>query len=199
MIAYIKGMISDVYTNSVVIENNNMGYNVYVSSNVIGNIGFTQKEVKLYTYLNVREDAMELYGFLTKEDLEIFKLLITVNGIGPKGAIAILGAMTTNDLKYAIMSGDSKALSKAPGIGAKTAGKIILELKDKIDFSIGMLSDGESYSTKSKDDELISEAVLALSALGYSQMEAVKAVRDCDMEDIKDVESLIKAALKKMI
>lgn len=201
MYAYIKGTVEDMYIDRVVVECNNIGYNIFVPSSVMANIGYTGKEVKLYTYLNVKEDAMSLFGFLTKEDLELFKLLITVNGIGPKGAMGILGALSADDLRFAIMSGDSKAISQAPGIGAKTAQKVILELKDKLkveDFIHPVAESDLSYSTAGGND-IVSEAAMALTSLGYGQSEALRAIKKCDVESIDTVEELIKAALKMMI
>lgn len=201
MYAYIKGKIEDMDADRVVIEANNIGYNVFVPAGVMSSIGCTGREVKLYTYLNVKEDAFTLFGFLTKEDLELFKLLITVNGIGPKGAMGILGALSADDLRFAIMSGDSKTIASAPGIGAKTAQKIIIELKDKlkaVDF-VNTVSLGESGSNMASDGDIAGEAVLALTALGYGQAEALRAVRQCDTDNIDTVEQLIKDALKRMI
>lgn len=201
MYAYIKGKIEDMTADRVVIEANNIGYNVYVPSGVMSAIGCTGKEVKLYTYLNVKEDAFTLFGFLTKEDLELFKLLITVSGIGPKGAMGLLGALPSSDLRFAIMSGDSKTISSAPGIGAKTAQKVIIELKDKLkaaDF-MGTVSIEDTGSDVSSNSAIVNEAVLALTSLGYGQTEALRAIRQCTPENIETVEQLIKEALKKMI
>lgn len=200
MYAYIKGKIEDIAADRVVIEANNIGYNVFVPSGVIAAVGYTGREVKLYTYLNVKEDAFTLFGFLTKEDLELFKLLITVNGIGPKGAMGILGALPADDLRFAIMSGDSKTISSAPGIGAKTAQKIIIELKDKlktVDF-VKAVNPGDIGSDIPSEGDIVSEAVLALTSLGYGQAEALKAIRQCAPENMDSVEQLIKEALKKM-
>lgn len=201
MYAYIKGKIEDMTVDRVVIEANNIGYNVFVPSDVMSAIGYTGKEVKLYTYLNVKEDAFTLFGFLTKEDLELFKLLITVNGIGPKGAMGILGALSSDDLRFAIMSGDSKTISSAPGIGAKTAQKIIIELKDKlkaVDF-METVSIRDTGSDTSSNSVIVNEAALALTSLGYGQTEALRAIRQCTPENMESVEQLIKEALKKMI
>ena len=201
MYAYIKGKIEDMTVDRVVIEANNIGYNVFVPSDVMSAIGCTGKEVKLYTYLNVKEDAFTLFGFLTKEDLELFKLLITVNGIGPKGAMGILGALSSDDLRFAIMSGDSKTISSAPGIGAKTAQKIIIELKDKlkaVDF-METVNIGDTGSDTSSNSVIVNEAALALTSLGYGQPDALRPIRPCAPENMESVDQLIKEALKKMI
>lgn len=200
MIAFIKGKVVDITEEAVILENNGIGYRIFTSSMVQTQIS-TGNEVKLYTYLNVREDAMQLYGFLTKDDLKVFKLLITVSGIGPKAGLSILSVMSGNDLHYAVMSGDSKAISKAPGVGAKTAQKVILELKDKLkledildaseNVEISGISEGQA--------DIMKEAALALAALGYSQTEAMKAVRRCEITETTTVEDLLKLALKKMV
>ena len=158
-------------------------------------------EVKLYTYLNVREDAMQLFGFLTRDDLEIFKLLIGVSGIGPKGGLSILSKLTADDLRFAIMSGDSKAISAAPGIGKKTAEKVIIELKDKLDIEqILNPSDSETKSAIEMDgsaNAVQSEAVQALVALGYGSTESLKAVNKVNSENMT-VEAVLKQALKNL-
>ena len=132
MYAYIKGVLADVEEESVVVEAGGIGYRIYTTGQTFDYLPVVGEEVKLYTYLNVREDAMILYGFLTKDDLRVFKLLIGVNGIGPKGALAVLSVMTTDDLRFAVLGDDAKVIAKAPGIGAKTAQRVILELKDKL-------------------------------------------------------------------
>lgn len=199
MIAFIKGTVADITADSVILENQGMGYRIFTTSTVLARIS-AGSEVKFHTYMNVREDAMQLYGFLTKDDLSVFKLLITVSGIGPKGGLAVLSVMTGNDLRYAVMAGDSKAISKAPGIGAKTAQKVILELKDKLKIEDAFqMPEIEEISSVDGHAELINEAVLALSALGYSQTDAMKAVRQCEITEHTAVEDLLKSALKKML
>ena len=132
MIAFVKGNLADVESDRVIIDVGGIGYNVFVSSYTIGRLPLEGNVVKLYTYLNVKEDLMQLYGFLTKDELRIFKLLIGVNGIGPKGGLGILSYLTPDDLRFAVMANDVKAISAAPGIGKKTAEKLILELKDQL-------------------------------------------------------------------
>ena len=132
MIAYVKGTVDDIAEDNVVIDVGGIGYNVKISADTAAKLPGIGEKVKIYTYTNVREDAVHLFGFLSKNDLEIFKRCITVNGIGPKGALAILSVLDADSLRFAIMSGDVKAITKAPGIGARTAERLILELKDKI-------------------------------------------------------------------
>lgn len=200
MIAFIKGKVADITEEAIILENNGIGYRIFTSSMAQAQVS-SGNEVKLYTYLNVREDAMQLYGFLTKDDLKVFKLLITVSGIGPKAGLSILSVMSGNDLRYAVMSGDSKAISKAPGVGAKTAQKVILELKDKLKLEdILDASENMEISVSSEGQaDIMKEAALALAALGYSQTEAMKAVRKCEIAEKTTVEDLLKLALKKMV
>jgi Holliday junction DNA helicase RuvA len=157
--------------------------------------------VKIYTYTSVREDAFNLFGFLSKDDLEVYKMLIAVNGIGPKGALSVLSAMSADDLRFAIISGDSKAISKAQGVGTKSAERIILELKDKIKMFgdeeesdnssiIGTL-DGSDIKNQARN-----EAIEALSALGYSPTEALKAVKQLEITEDMDSGAILKAALR---
>jgi len=158
------------------------------------------EEVKVYTYLHVREDAMILFGFLTKDDLFVFRLLLGVSGIGPKGALAILSVMTTDDLRFAVLGDDAKAIAKAPGVGAKTAQRLILELKDKLSledaFEQKLAKNDNPVQNKAKGAK--NEAIEALVALGYSSSEALKALNGIEITDDTDVEDILKAALKNM-
>lgn len=205
MIAFIKGTVDQINDDSVIIENNGIGYHIFTTTSVLTSLR-TGSEVKLYTYLNVREDAMNLFGFLKTDDLRVFKLLITVSGIGPKAGLAILSVMTGIDLRYAIMAGDSKAISKAPGVGSKTAQKVILELKDKLKFEDVLLTedgtsaivDNPNSSDMANNADIVNEAVMALAALGYSQTDAMRAVHKCEIGSDTTVEELLKAALKHM-
>lgn len=205
MISFVKGELVSIYDDYVVIECNNMGFNIFVPGSVIEKIGSIGSEIKLYTYLNVREDAMQLYGFLNEDQLYVFKLLITVNGVGPKGALGILTVLDTNDLRFAIAADDSKAISKAPGIGAKTAQKVILELKDKLKLedAISNTLDGGSdmliSSTVNVSSDIKNEAVMALVSLGYSQSDSLKAVKSVKIDETMTTEDIIKLALRAMI
>ena len=177
-------------------NNNGVGYNVFMPASQIDTLN-VDETVRVFTYLNVREDAMQLFGFLTRDDLEVFKLLITVNGIGPKGGIAVLSTITTDDLRVAVISEDAKAISKAPGIGAKTAQKVIIELKDKLNLE-DVLEPKLDANFQVNDNNSMSEAVMALVALGYSQADAYRAVKSIDNIEELDVENVIKMALKKI-
>lgn len=202
MIAYVNGIIDDITEENTVIDVGGVGYNVKISADTAARLPGIGEPVKLYTYTNVKEDAFQLFGFLSRNDLEIFKKCITVNGIGPKGALAILSVLDADSLRFAIMSGDAKAISKAPGIGAKTAERLILELKDKIKIDDAMISrEIDSYDASKAvevDSAQKKEAVAALVALGYGQAESVKAVNA--IEGIEDMDSgaVLKAALKKL-
>lgn len=200
MIAYVKGIIMDIMEDNVVIDVNDIGYNIKISANTAARLPGVGEMVTLYTYTCVREDAFLLYGFLTKNDLEIFKKCITVNGIGPKGALAILSVLDADSLRFAIMSGDAKAISKAPGIGARTAERLILDLKGKVtieETTVGqeMAANGSSTVAESEQNK---EAIAALVSLGYGQTEAMKAVNSIEGIDNLDSSAVLKAALKKM-
>lgn len=134
MIAFLKGMVEDITGNSLVLDVHGVGYEVLVPGQILDLMGGTGQEIKLYTYMQVREDAVILFGFLTKDDLQMFRMLIAVNGVGPKAGLAILSALGADDLRFAVLADDAKRIAKTPGIGAKTAQKIILELKDKLDL-----------------------------------------------------------------
>ena len=132
MIAFLRGTVEDIAESSLVLDVHGVGYEVLVPGQLLSSISGTGQELKLYTYMQVREDAVVLFGFLTKDDLAMFKMLIGVNGVGPKAGLAILSALGADDLRFAVLSDDAKKIAKTPGIGAKTAQKIILELKDKL-------------------------------------------------------------------
>lgn len=203
MISYIKGELADVTEQSIVLECAGIGYEIAVPVSTLSELPSVGNEVKIHTYLYVREDAVNLYGFLTKEDLYVFKLLIGVNGIGPKGALGILSAITPDELRFAILADDVKTIAKAPGIGSKTAQKLIIELKDKLKLSDVF---EQSLAAKAKGaltvetvgQDIRSEAVQALASLGYSLSEATKAVGKVEITADTTVEQLLKDALKKI-
>lgn len=203
MYAYLKGKLEDVSPDNIVIEVSGIGYNVKVSEGTVSRLPQQGSEIKMYTYTLVREDALQLYGFLTREDLQIFKLLISVNGIGPKGGLAILSVMDADTLRFAILSGDAKTIASAPGIGKKTAERVILDLKDKISLSESLRDMGGSdpasgISESDASSQMKQEAVEALVALGYSATEATAAVSKVQTDTIASAEELLKAALKHM-
>lgn len=201
MIAYVDGILEDITEDNAVVDVGGMGYNVKISSDTAARLPGIGEHVRLYTYTCVREDAFLLYGFLNRNELDIFKKCITVNGIGPKGALAILSVMDADSLRYAILSGDTKAISKAPGIGAKTAERLILDLKDKIKIDDAMINHEIAMTAQHHmpmDNPQIKETVEALVALGYGQTESVKAVKSIENAEQMDAGKLLKAALKKM-
>ena len=201
MIAFVKGRIDDISEENVVLDVGGIGYNIKISTGTAASLPGIGEEIKLYTYTCVREDMFSLFGFLTRDELEIFKKLITVNGIGPKGGLAILSAMSADDLRFAIISGDAASISKAPGIGKKTAERVILDLKDKISIEDTLVQkEIHQYSDSNGrgDQHAKNEAVEALTALGYSAMDALHAVKAVQIEDDMDVETVLKLALKNM-
>lgn len=200
MYAYIRGELAEINIDHIVIETGGIGYQIFIPGQTFDYLPAIGEEIKVYTYLYLREDAMILYGFLTKDDLGLFKMLISVSGIGPKGGLAILSTLDADDLRFAVLSGDAKAIAKAPGVGAKTAQRVILELKDKMSLEEAfekktqhVQSQGASGSNLVKND-----AVMALTALGYSSTESLKAVSAVEITGDMDVEDVLKAALKHM-
>lgn len=200
MIAYVKGTLEEITEGNAVVDVNGIGYHVKISAGTMNRLPGVHREVKLYTYTYVREDAFCLYGFLTKEELQVFKLLITVNGVGPKGALGILSVMSVQDLRFAILAADSRMISKAPGIGKKTAERVILDLRDKVSMEDAMESGVQTAARidGAKDNAARNEAVEALVALGYSAPDALKAVNKVSGVDETDTEAILKAALKQM-
>lgn len=202
MISFIKGELDSIYEDGIVIENGGIGYDIKVPLSVMNELPSIGEEVKIYTYLYVREDILCLYGFLSRDDLQVFKLLITVNGIGPKGALGILSTISPDDLRFAVLADDAKAIAKAPGIGAKTASKLILELKDKLKledaFEQKLSKTATDSSTGASDVNAKNEAIQALVALGYSNTEALKAVRSIEITPDMDTEDILKLSLKKI-
>ncbi len=201
MYAYLNGIIADIEEDNCIIDVNDIGYNVQISGQTMTRLPGIGERVKLFTYTNVKEDALQLYGFLSKADLEMFKKCITVSGIGPKGALGLLSVMDADDLRFAIISQDVKAISKAPGIGKRTAERLILELKDKLtidDTIIQKEVDAYQGGNIVIVDAQKKEAVEALVALGYGQTESLKAVNAVPGGEDMDAGALLKAALKKL-
>jgi Holliday junction DNA helicase RuvA len=201
MIAYIEGRISKKYEDSlVVVTNGGIGFQVFVPTTVLSKAGGIGAEVFLNTYMQVREDGMFLYGFIEDEELDLFKELITVSGVGPKVALALLSALSPNDILIAILSGDAKTLSTAQGVGKKVAEKIILFLKDKAERLSDGFSAGNGYAefNNQSNRDVIMEAAQALNALGFSMTDAMKAVNSVNANENTTVEEIVKLALKKV-
>ena len=203
MISFIKGYVAETTENSVILETDSIGYEIFMTGTAIEETSRMQDKIKIYTYFHVREDTMQLYGFLSRDDLEMFRLLLNVNGIGPKAAMGVLAAITADELRFAVLSDDVKTISRAPGIGKKTAQKLILELKDKLKledaFEKKLDHQEENLSlTDTSFRDSRQEAVEALTALGYSSTNALRAVRQVSEETGEDVEAILKAALKQL-
>lgn len=199
MFAFIKGEVENLDEGIIVLENSGIGYEILVPADVVSEVTIGM-EVKLYTYFHVKEDAMTLYGFLSREDLNIFKKLITVNSVGPKSALAIMSTLTTSDLIMAIISGDSKAISKAPGVGSKSAQKIILELKDKFDNDdiLGTAAGYPTGKSESNNSAVVNDAVETLVALGYGKSQALKAVSSVEIKEEYEAGDIVSLALKNI-
>ena len=197
MISFVRGYLSEVYEDSIVIDSQGIGYQIGVPSSVLSELPPVGSEVKIYTYLQIAENLMALYGFASRDDLRIFKMLIGVSGIGPKGALAILSTIRPDDLRFAILSSDAKAIAKSPGIGLKTAQKVILELKDKLSLEEAVelkreaVTKGSAALGSARED-----ALEVLTALGYSSSEALKAVRQVDVTEGMSADAVVKLALK---
>ena len=199
MISYIKGIITDKTEDGVVIETGGIGFGVNASVNTVASLPSVGDEAIVYTFMNVKEDDISLYGFSQKTDIDIFKKLISVSGIGPKGALSIMSSLSTDDLITAIMAGDVKAISAANGIGKKTAERVILELKDKINLEELYTSSANAPSAKlSMEDQNIKDTILALTALGISASDAARAVKAVPDAGEMTAEQLLKAALKNV-
>lgn len=201
MYAYIKGILAEITEDAIIVENQGIGYEIAVPGQVFDYLPSVGEEVKIYTYHYVREDAILLYGFLAKEDVRIFKMLIGVSGIGPKGALAILSVLSTDDLRFAILGDDAKAIAKAPGVGAKTAQRVIIELKDKLSLEDAFEQKLANQAQKAELNPAVgvkNEAILALTSLGYSQSEALKVLQGIEISPDDQVEDVLKMALKQM-
>ncbi len=193
MFAYIKGILEEKENNYVVIDINGLGYKIFMSQNNIDSIGNIGEVVKAYTYVRVREDDISIYGFLTKEQLKMFELLISVSGVGAKSALVMLSCIEPSDFALAVISGNVKVLTKVPGIGNKSAQRIILELKDKLKEE--QLEETYSNSSAQKDNsENINEAISGLMVLGYSRKDIEKAFEHLDIDNLS-IEDLIKKGL----
>ena len=202
MISFIRGYVADSTESSVILETGGIGYEIFMTGTAIEKAVRESGEILVHTYFHVREDAMQLYGFLSRDDLQVFRLLLGVNGIGPKAALGILAGLTADELTFAVLSDDVKTLSRAPGIGKKTAQKLILELKDKLNaeeaFELKLAHVQEEAGSEAAAADGSGEAVEALVALGYSSTQALQAVRKVSGIPADDVEGILKAALKNL-
>jgi holliday junction DNA helicase RuvA len=193
MYEYIKGIFIGIAKDYVIIENNNIGYKIFTSGSTMSTLPNVGEKVTLYIEQLVREDFIGLYGFLTKEEVSMFKLLLTINGVGAKATLSLMSICNVVNLKYAVISGDEKTLTKAPGIGKKIAQRIILELKDKINLESTFDGNLDKFELTNNDDKT-SEVFGALIALGYSEKEAEKALKSVDKS--VSIEDMIKKCLQ---
>ena len=201
MISYIRGTLASVDESRVIVDVGGVGYGIFMPGRVMAGLPQMGAEVTIHTYLNVKEDAMQLFGFLSRDDLAVFKQVITVSGIGPKGGLSILSQISADDLRFAVLSGDAKAISASQGIGKKTAEKLILELKDKLHLEDAL--NHEQTETADAASAVLAgdiqqDAVAALTAWGYGRTEALKAVRKVKASPDTTVEDVLKQALKYM-
>lgn len=199
MISYIKGPFVELIEDTIIVEAGNIGYQIRVPLSLLEQLPKPGSVVMIYTYFQIREDGAYLYGFLNRQDLLMFKQLIGVNGIGPKGALGILSALRPDELRMAIISGDAKAIARAPGIGAKTAQRVILDLKDKIQAE-DLLPASEDLPSQpnSFTGQAGKEAIEALVALGYSGLEAARAVKKVEITEDMAAEDVLKASLRHL-
>ncbi len=201
MIAYIKGPLVEKEEDVIVVEAGAVGYNIHVPLSFLEQLPPIGTEVCVYTYLQLREDAVTLFGFGSREDVRMFKQLIGVNGIGPKGALGLLSALRPDALRLAILSGDVKAISKAPGIGSKTAQRVILDLKDRVSVEEVLPRTEKPGGLSGESGGMAAaarEAVEALVALGYSAVEAARAVHQVEGAEKLTAEAILKASLKHL-
>lgn len=196
MYAYIKGSLEEKTKDSIVVETCGIGYKIFVSEQTMDKVGELGDKVKIYTHYHVREDSISLYGFLSNEELKMFELLIQVSGIGAKTAIAMLSKITPSEFAIAVITNDIKTLTTIPGIGSKSAQRIVLELKDKLKTEDAIAKDEETLPSKS-NNENVEEAIQALQILGYNKGEIKKVIEKLKVKD-NSTEEIIKLALKQL-
>ncbi len=200
MFSYIKGTLEEVSPESVTVDTYGIGWKLLVPSSVLDSLPPVGSEIKLYTSFQVREDDMTLYGFLSRQDRSMFEMLLMVSGVGPKAAVALLSVMTVDQLRMAVISGDAKAISRAPGIGGKTSQRIIVDLKDRISpediLSGDVASSAVSAGAGASQPVSVTESIEALVSLGYSLSEATRAVRQVEGAEEMSSEAVLKESLK---
>ena len=201
MISYIKGILEDMTEESVILENNGIGYEIKVTGRMLMKLPKSGSQRKIYTYLYGREDAIGLFGFATREELQTFQLLIAISGIGPKAGLAILSTLSVEELRFAVLSQDVKTISKTPGIGKKSAERLIIELKDKMKLEDALRWEEEpiEQGEEATKENSHTEVTLALVSLGYSNSDALRAIQAVEGSNAMDTETLLKHALKKLM
>ena len=199
MISYIRGELCDIEEQKAIVDVNGVGYGIYMPQQALSLLPPMGQQVKIHTYLNIREDAMQLFGFLTKEERSVFRMLINISGVGPKSALSILSCLSVDELRMAVLSDDYKAIAKANGIGPKTAQRLVIELRDKFHLEDVLGEYDEASPATSAPEDIVSETAMALSSLGYSNVEALRAIKKVPDSESMTVEQLLKAALKHII
>ncbi len=202
MIRFIHGILREAEDGLVVVEASGVGYGIRVPQSVLEELPAIGEEVQIYTYFSIRQDAMELFGFLAPEDRKMFVQLLSVNGVGPKGALAVLSALKPDMLRMAIVTGDAKSIARAPGVGLKTAQRVILDLKDKLNpeevlHNTFMQETGQNAGTAGLHSEA-REAAEALVALGYTNIEATRAVRKVEIREGMTSDEVLKQSLRHL-
>ncbi len=199
MIYYVRGILTEYTEEGAVLEAGGVGYHLIIPASLRAELPAPGEEVKLYTYYQVGEDSQKLFGFSDRDSRDLFLQLIKVSGIGPKLAVSVMGTLSPDELRLAVVAGDAKTIAQAPGMGKKTAEKLILELKDKIDMTRLSAPDGRGAgSAPVIVTDAFTEAVAALQALGYSSSEALKTVRSLEAEDDWTVDQILQAAFRKL-
>ncbi|MBR6274844.1 MAG: Holliday junction branch migration protein RuvA [Lachnospiraceae bacterium] len=203
MISFLEGKLEYADLSVAVLNCGGVGYEININASDLEKLPACGTELRIYTFLSISENTgAMLYGFLTKDELDMFRLLITVNGVGPRVAKTMLGGMNPDTLRFAILSDDAKTIAKAPGIGAKTAGKIILDLKDKVNLMDAFekkLENTKEEAVESGLSQAKEDAVLALVSLGYSRTESLQAVKKVEITDDMNADVILKASLKFLI
>jgi Holliday junction DNA helicase RuvA len=197
MYAYIKGTLEEKAKDSIVIETAGIGYKIYISEKTMMTLGELGEKIKIYTHYHVREDNISLYGFTSNEELKMFELLLQVSGIGAKTAITMLSNITPSQFALAVISNDIKELVKIPGIGTKSAQRMILELKDKLKVENAIEEKSETKSEEISNVEAINEATQALQILGYNKAEIKRVFEKIQLKNVS-TEEIIKSALKNL-
>ncbi len=198
MFAYIEGTIEEITVDSVVLDHEGIGYQIFLPVSDLERLVRGTHNVRIHTHFQVSETGVALFGFLSREEKEMFLLLLSVNGVGPKAALSVMGSLTLDELRFAILSEDSKTISKAPGIGPKSAKRIILDLKDKIDMEEAVGIRLDAGAAEIGNAGVKNDTIAALVALGYSGTEALRAYNEIENADALDTDAALKECLKKM-
>ena len=197
MITYLFGEIVSVSEKRLVLDVGHVGFQISITGRDAQNMPRVGEQVRIHTYMSVREDGISLFGFLSEDDLNMYKMLINVSGIGPKGGLGILSAMTADEIRLAVLSSDAKTIAKSPGIGLKTAQKLILELKDRLNFEdvLNPKDTGDVPSVSSLLRQEMDDAAAALTALGYSASDSLRAARKAATSEEMSTQEIIRRAL----